>query len=93
MSSIQDILQIITSIFECVKKENDDMILNIEDLSENTYTLTFDLKEDISTLQKKVVSLNLEFDYIVVFKNNIFIFIYKHSEVIYRYTVPTVVSP
>ena len=60
VSSIQDILQIITSLFECVKKESDDMISNIKDLREETYDLTSDLREDITTLQKKVDSLSIE---------------------------------
>ena len=38
------------------------MIWNIKDLREETYDLTYDLKEDISTLQKKVDALNVEFD-------------------------------
>ena len=62
VSSIQDILQMITSLFECVKKESDDMISNIKDLREETYDLTSDLREDIPTLQKKVDSLNLEYN-------------------------------
>ena len=57
VSSIQDILQMITSLFECVKKESDDMISNIKDLREETYDITSDLREDITTLQKKVDSL------------------------------------
>ena len=62
VSSTQDIFQIITSLFECVKKESDDMISNIKDLREETYDLTSDLREDITTLQKKVDALNIEFD-------------------------------
>ena len=36
MSSIQDTVQIITSVFECVKKEND-TISNLKDLREETW--------------------------------------------------------
>ena len=38
------------------------MISNLIDLREETYDSTFDLKEDISMLQKKVDTLNVEFD-------------------------------
>ena len=62
MSSIQYILQILASIFEYVKKESDYRILNIKDIREKTYDLTSELKEDISTVQKKVDTLNVGFD-------------------------------
>ena len=35
---------------------------SLKDLREETYNLTSDSKEDISTLQKKVDTLNVEFD-------------------------------
>ena len=38
------------------------MISNVKILREKTYDLTSDLKVDISTLQKKVDTLNVEFD-------------------------------
>ena len=62
VSSIQDILHVITSLFECVKKESDGMISNIKDLREETYDITSDLKYDISTLEKEVERLNIEID-------------------------------
>ena len=62
VSSIQDILHVITSLFECVKKESDAMILNIKDLREETYDITSDLHDDITILQKKIESLNIEID-------------------------------
>ena len=33
ISCMQEIVQVITSLFECVKKENNDMISDIKDLS------------------------------------------------------------
>ena len=62
VSSIQDILHVIASLFECVKKESDGMISNIKDLREETYDITSDLKYDISTLEKEVERLNIEID-------------------------------
>ena len=41
VSSIQDIVQIISSLSECVKKVSDDMISNIKDLRGETHDLTF----------------------------------------------------
>ena len=38
------------------------MISNIKDVWEDTYDLASDLIEDVSTLQKKVDTLNVEFD-------------------------------
>ena len=38
------------------------MISNVKDLREETYDLTSDLREDITTLQKKVDALNIEYD-------------------------------
>ena len=45
------------------------MISNLKDLREETYDLTSDLKEDISTLQKKVDTLNVEFDNIIQYEH------------------------
>ena len=54
----------VTSLFECVKQENNDIISNIKGLREETYDLSSNLKEDISTLQKKIDTLKVEFDII-----------------------------
>ena len=62
VSSIQDILHVITTLFECVKKESDGMISNIKELREETYDITSDLHDDITILQKKIDSLNIEID-------------------------------
>ena len=45
------------------------MISNLIDLREETYDSTFDLKEDISMLQKKVDTLNVEFDNITQYEH------------------------
>ena len=47
------IYQVVTLLFECVKQENYDMILNLKELREKKYDSTSDLREDISTLQNK----------------------------------------
>ena len=52
VSSIQEVI-VITFFFECVKKENNDMISNIKNLREETNYLISDLKAD---------SLNVELD-------------------------------
>ena len=62
ISSVEEIVQVITSLFECVKKENIEMISNIKDLREETNDLISDLKVDISTFENKVNSLNIEID-------------------------------
>ena len=78
VSSIQEIVHLITSHFECVQKDNNYMISDIKDLMEETYDLISDLRVDISTIQKKVDSLNVEFhninqyehgDKLVILKN------------------------
>ena len=45
--------EVITSLFECVKKEKNDMILCIEDLKEETNDLISDLKVDILNFREK----------------------------------------
>ena len=52
VSCMQEIVQVITSLFECVKKENND-ISDIKDLREEKCDLISDLKVDISTLEIK----------------------------------------
>ena len=51
---MEEIVQVLTSLFECIKKENNDMISGIKDLREKTSDLISDLKVDISTLEKKM---------------------------------------
>ena len=48
--SMQEIVQAITSLFECIKQENNHIISDIKDSGEETYDLTSDLKIDISTI-------------------------------------------
>ena len=55
------------------------MVSNLKYLREETHDLTSDLKEDISTLQKKVDTLNVEFDNI----NQ-----YEHGDVISGDIIP-----
>ena len=58
MEFIQNQVLKIISLFECVNKEIYDMISDINDLREETNNLIHDIKVDISTLEKKVDSLN-----------------------------------
>ena len=39
ISGMEEIVQVITSLFECVQKENNNIISDIEDLSEETNDL------------------------------------------------------
>ena len=57
---MEEIVLVLTSLFECIKKENNDMTSNIKDLREETNYLISDLKVDISTLEKNINSLNVE---------------------------------
>ena len=57
---MEEIIQVITSLFECVKKENNNMISDMKDLMEKTNDIFSDLKDDISTLEKKVDSLSVD---------------------------------
>ena len=52
------------------------MISYIKDLREETCDLTSDLKEDISTLQKKIDRLNVEFDNIDQYEHGDGLFIF-----------------
>ena len=52
VSSMQEILHVITSLFDYVKKEDNDMNSDTKDLRDDTYELISDLKVDISTLEK-----------------------------------------
>ena len=55
---MQEIVQVITSVFECGQKENNDMISDIKDLRGETNNLISHLKTGILILEKKVDSLN-----------------------------------
>ena len=68
ISGTEETVQIITSFFECVKKENNDIISNIK---EETNDLISDLKVDISTVDKKIDSLNVELDNINQYKDGV----------------------
>ena len=57
---MEEIIQVITSLFQCVKNENNDMISEIKDLWEETNDLISDFKDDISTSEKKFDGLNVE---------------------------------
>ena len=46
---MEEIVQVITSLFECVKRDNNDTITNTKELTEETYDLIADLKDNIST--------------------------------------------
>ena len=52
-------------LFDCVKKESNDMISDIKDIRVETNYLLFDVNVDISSLGKKVDSLNVELDNIM----------------------------
>ena len=49
---MQEILHVITSLFDYVKKEDNDMNSDTKYLRDDTYELISDLKVDISTLEK-----------------------------------------
>ena len=51
---MEEIIQVITSLFQCVKNENNDMISETKDLREETIDLISESKDDISTLEKKL---------------------------------------
>ena len=53
---MEGIVQVLTSLFECLKKENNNLISDIKDFREETNVLISVLKTDISTLKKKVQS-------------------------------------
>ena len=45
ISGVQEVVQVITSLFECVKKENNDMISYTKDLRKEPNDFISDLKE------------------------------------------------
>ena len=65
----EEVVQVITSLFECLKKENDDLISYIKELREEVNDLISNLREDISTLEKEVDSLKLEIDNIIQYEH------------------------
>ena len=50
---MEEIIHVITSLLECVKEKNDDMISDIKDLRKETTDWISDSKVYISTLEKK----------------------------------------
>ena len=56
-SGIQEIVQVITSLFECIKQKNNDTISDIKDLREETYDLTSDLKMYIFQFYRKKLTV------------------------------------
>ena len=49
----EEVVQILTSLFECLKKESNHLISGIKYLRNETNALVSDLKDNISTLEKK----------------------------------------
>ena len=70
---MEEVLQIITSLFECLKKGIDDTISDIKDLREEIKVFISDLQDDISTSNKKFDSLNVEID-------NTSLYHYEHGD-------------
>ena len=60
----EEVVQVLTSVFECLKKENNDINSDIKDLREEINDLISDPSDDNKTLEKKVDSLIVEIDYI-----------------------------
>ena len=52
-----EIVQVLTSLFESISKENNYMISDIKDLREEANDLISDLKVDISILDKKKLAV------------------------------------
>ena len=50
---MEEIVKLLTLLFEFIKKENNDLISDIRHLREETNDLISDLKDNISTLEKK----------------------------------------
>ena len=59
---MRKIVLVINSLFEYVKKDNNDMISDIKDLREETKDFISNVKVDNSSLEKKVNCLNVEID-------------------------------
>ena len=59
---MKEIVQVLPSIFECVKKENNDIDFSYKRFKGRKNDLISDLKADISTLEKKIDSINVEID-------------------------------
>ena len=69
---VEEIIQKITPIIECIKKKSDDMISDVKDLRIEVNDIISDLKNDISYLEKKVDSLNDEIDECWIYLGGIF---------------------
>ena len=54
---MEEVVQVLTSFFKCVKKENNDKISDIKYLREEINDLISDLKDDVSTIEKKMTSI------------------------------------
>ena len=52
--NMEEVIQVSTSLFEYLKKKNNDIILDINDLREKTNYFIYDLEDDISYLEKKL---------------------------------------
>ena len=53
IKDMEEIVQVLTSLYECVKTEYNYVISDIKDLREETNDSISDVKDDISTLEKK----------------------------------------
>ena len=51
---MNEIVEVFTSLFECVKKENNDINSDIKDLRDETYVWIYNFRLDISTLENRV---------------------------------------
>ena len=49
---MEEIVHVSTSLFQCLKKEGDDIISDINDLGEENNNIISDLKDNISILEK-----------------------------------------
>ena len=65
----EEVVQVISSLFECLKKENNDLISYIKELREEVNDLISNLREDISTIEKEVDSLKVEIDNIIQYEH------------------------
>ena len=54
---VEEVVLVLTSFFECLKKENNDIISDIKDLREEINDLVSNLKNNISTLERKKLTV------------------------------------
>ena len=59
---MEEVVQVVTSLFECLRTENNDIISDVKDLRKEMDDVISSYKDDISTLEKKVDSLKVEID-------------------------------